>query len=66
MRQLAQRARLVAEPGGAVATAAYLSRYAMPGGRRNYVAVVSGGNADPALYAEILREGDGEVGGRGR
>jgi threo-3-hydroxy-L-aspartate ammonia-lyase len=56
MRQLAQRARLVAEPAGAVATAAYLSRFAMPGGRRNYVAVVSGGNADPALYADILSQ----------
>jgi threonine dehydratase len=56
MRQLAQRARLVAEPGGAVATAAYLSRFAA-GGRRRFVAVVSGGNADPAMYAEILRQG---------
>jgi threonine dehydratase len=56
MRQLAQRARLVAEPAGAVATAAYLSRFAeAPGEKRDFVAVVSGGNADPALYAEILR-----------
>jgi threonine dehydratase len=64
MRQLAQRARLVAEPGGAVATAAYLSRFAtaeLSGGRRNFVALVSGGNVDPAMYAQILREG---VGGR--
>jgi threo-3-hydroxy-L-aspartate ammonia-lyase len=56
MRQLPRRARLVAEPGGAVATAAYLSRFAAPGGRRKYVAVVSGGNVDPVLYAEVLRE----------
>jgi threonine dehydratase len=56
MRQLAQRARLVAEPGGAVATAAYLSRVDA-GGRGRFVAVVSGGNADPAAYAEILRQG---------
>jgi threonine dehydratase len=57
MRQLARRARLVAEPGGAVATAAYLSRFATSDAGGNYVAVVSGGNVDPALYAEILREG---------
>jgi threo-3-hydroxy-L-aspartate ammonia-lyase len=56
MRQLAQRARLVAEPGGAVATAAYLSRVD-EGGRGHFVAVVSGGNADPATYAEILSQG---------
>jgi threonine dehydratase len=56
MRQLAQRARLVAEPSGAVAAAAYLSRFAsVPGENRDFVAVVSGGNVDPALYAEIMR-----------
>lgn len=63
MRQLAQRSRLVAEPGGAVATAAYLSRYAeVPGERRTFVAVLSGGNADPKLYAEILAGGPGGPG----
>jgi threo-3-hydroxy-L-aspartate ammonia-lyase len=58
MRQLAQYARLIAEPGGAVATAGYLSRFLMPGivGQRRFVAVVSGGNADPGLYAEVLYE----------
>ena len=56
MRQLAQRARLVAEPGGAVATAAYLSRFA---GRRGRSATSS--RSSPAatptrrLYAEVLR-----------
>lgn len=62
MRQLARRARLVAEPGGAVTTAAYLSRFATPatGGPRDIVAVVSGGNADPALYAEVLAEEPGD------
>lgn len=55
MRQIARRARLVAEPGGAVATAGYLARFAdTPGESRTFVAVLSGGNADPALYAEIL------------
>jgi threo-3-hydroxy-L-aspartate ammonia-lyase len=56
MRHLARGVRLVAEPGGAVATAAYLSRFEAPGDRREYVAIVSGGNADPALYAEVLAE----------
>lgn len=50
---LATDARLVAEPAGAVATAAHLHRGAeLPAGRT--VAVVSGGNIDPALLAEIL------------
>lgn len=58
MRRLARGARLVAEPGGAVATAAYLARFGgVPGDQRKYVAVVSGGNADPALYAEVIGEG---------
>jgi threonine dehydratase len=61
MRQLARYARLVAEPAGAVATAAYLSRFApaaQRGRRRDFVAIVSGGNADPAMYAEVLAEGE--------
>ncbi|HEX6344114.1 threonine/serine dehydratase [Umezawaea sp.] len=50
---LANRSRLVAEPSGAVAVAAYLNRRAeLPLGRT--VAVVSGGNLDPALLAELL------------
>ena len=45
--------RLVAEPGGAVALAALLSGKAgdVPDGS---VAVISGGNVDPKLYAEVL------------
>jgi len=45
--------RIVAEPGGAVALAALLSRRAgeVPDGT---VLVVSGGNVDPLVYAEIL------------
>jgi len=47
--------RIVAEPGGAVALAALLSGRAgdLPDGS---VVVVSGGNIDPGLYAEILRD----------
>ncbi|SFW60973.1 threonine ammonia-lyase [Amycolatopsis australiensis] len=53
MRTLARKARLVAEPSGAVTTAAYLSHAGeLPPGRT--VALVSGGNADPAMFAEIL------------
>jgi threonine dehydratase len=50
---LARQARIVAEPSGAVTTAAYLNRAAeLPAGRT--VAVVSGGNIDPALLAKVL------------
>ncbi|GGK41393.1 serine/threonine dehydratase [Pilimelia terevasa] len=54
---LAARGRVVAEPSGAVATAAYLHhRSALPPGRT--VAVVSGGNVDPAAFAAALRGGE--------
>jgi threonine dehydratase len=54
MRVLAFSSRLVAEPSGAVATAAVLEQdQSLPPGRT--VAVVSGGNVDPQLYAEVLR-----------
>ena len=54
MRRLATEAHLVAEPGGAVATAACLfrTRELPPAGVR--VAVLSGGNVDPALLARVL------------
>lgn len=45
--------KLVVEPGGAVALAALLSgRLAIEG--RTVVAVLSGGNVDPALFADII------------
>lgn len=57
MRVLTVRSRLVAEPSGAVATAAYLyARDRLPAARTT-VAVVSGGNVDPALLAEVLMSG---------
>ncbi|OLE29377.1 MAG: threonine dehydratase [Actinobacteria bacterium 13_1_20CM_3_71_11] len=50
---LARAARIVAEPSGAVAVAAYLHRrHELPAGRT--VAVVTGGNIDPALLARLL------------
>ena len=54
MRTLATRSRLVAEPSGATATAAYLThRDRLPDGP--VVAVVSGGNVPPDLLARALR-----------
>ena len=50
---LARRSRLIAEPSGAVVIAAYLNRRdELPLGKT--VAVVSGGNLDPELLAELL------------
>lgn len=65
VRLLALRARLVAEPGGAVAVAAALYRGPAELGivsgtgpsaaEAPVVAILSGGNIDPTLLAEILR-----------
>ena len=49
----ARTLRLVVEPGGAVALAALLAGKAGPITCRTVV-VLSGGNVDPAMYAEIL------------
>ncbi|MBJ7339180.1 threonine/serine dehydratase [Mycolicibacterium sp.] len=51
VREIALSAHLVAEPSGATALAAYRSRVTPPGPT---VLVVSGGNVEPALLAEIL------------
>jgi threonine dehydratase len=56
MRRMALRARLVAEPSGAVTFAAYLfHRDELPATRVN-VAVVSGGNVEPELLAEVVAD----------
>jgi threonine dehydratase len=53
MRRLALETRLVAEPSGATAVAAYLETAdQLPTGPA--VAVLSGGNVDPALLTEVL------------
>ena len=58
MRQLATRARLVVEASGAAGMAAHLSGAApQPEGDDQRVIVISGGNVDPAAFAEILRGG---------
>jgi len=54
VRRIAMQARLVAEPGGAVAVAACLLRERDLPAARTRVAVLSGGNIDPALLAAIL------------
>jgi threonine dehydratase len=59
IRRLARQARLVAEPGGAAAVAAALNRDAAElgitsGTKAPIVAVLSGGNIDPTLLADIL------------
>jgi threonine dehydratase len=54
MRRLALRARLVAEPSGAVTFAAHLfHREELPASRLT-VAVLSGGNVEPDLFAKVL------------
>jgi threonine dehydratase len=54
MRRLALQAWLVAEPSGAVTTAAFLfHRHELPR-TRNAVAVISGGNVEAQLLAEVL------------
>ena len=48
--------KLVIEPGGAVGLAAILAQK-IPTEGRNIAVIASGGNVDPALFAEILRSG---------
>ncbi len=56
MRAIVAATRLVPEPSGAVATAALLFHAAQLPPYKTAVAVVSGGNVDPALLAQILTE----------
>ncbi|MFN4288292.1 MAG: threonine/serine dehydratase [Brevundimonas sp.] len=55
IRYAASTLKLIVEPGGAVSLAALLSGRVDAAGRITAV-IVSGGNIDPALLAEILRE----------
>src|SRR5215472_1091688 len=66
MRLLVTGARLVAEPGGAVAVAACMFRSAELGRADRPVAILSGGNVDPALLASVLggQQGGGALAGR--
>lgn len=56
MRRLAFGARLVAEPSGAVTFAGYLFHQAQLPQTRLNVAVISGGNVEPQLLAQVLAE----------
>jgi threonine dehydratase len=56
MRAIVAATRLVPEPSGAVAAAALLFHGAELPPYTTAVAVVSGGNVDPALLAEVLTE----------
>ncbi len=56
MRAIVAATRLVPEPSGAVSTAALLFHAALLPPYKTAVAVVSGGNVDPALLAQILTE----------
>jgi len=58
IRRLAAEARLVAEPSGAASLAAHLAGAApQRAGDDQRVVVISGGNIDPARFAEILAGG---------
>jgi threonine dehydratase len=56
MRAIVATTRLVPEPSGAVAAAALLFHSAELPEYKKAVAVVSGGNVDPALLADVLTE----------
>jgi threonine dehydratase len=56
MRAIVATTRLVPEPSGAVSVAALLFHAAELPDYRKAVAVVSGGNVDPAMLAEVLTE----------
>jgi threonine dehydratase len=56
MRQFALNAKLVAEPSGAVTLAAFLFHAAQLPPASGHVCVISGGNIEPALLAEVLAQ----------
>lgn len=58
MRAIVGSARIVPEPSGAVTSAALLFHRTELPAFKTAVAVVSGGNVDPALLAEVLTESD--------
>ena len=58
MRFAFRHLKLVVEPGGAVALAAVLSRKIDTAGKTTAV-VLSGGNVDSEVFAEIQREASG-------
>jgi threonine dehydratase len=61
LRRMALQARIISEPSGAVAFAAWLYRVKELPPSQKTVAVVSGGNVDPQLLAKVLSETDAEL-----
>lgn len=59
VRAIVGQARIVPEPSGAVSSAALLFHRAKLPAFKTAVAVVSGGNVDPVLLAEVLTETGG-------
>ena len=57
MRRAVMSARIVAEPSGAVTFAAWLFHQKELPEAKKTVAVISGGNVEPQLLAEVLGEG---------
>jgi threonine dehydratase len=60
MRAIVAATRLVPEPSGAVATAVLLFHADELPSYRKAVAVVSGGNVEPAMLAEVLTDSEAE------
>ncbi len=61
MRHMVMNAHLVAEPSGAVTFAAWLFHQNELPESKKAVVVVSGGNVDPQLLAEVLGEGRADL-----
>jgi threonine dehydratase len=59
MRSLAENARIVAEPSGAVTFAAWLLHNKELPESKKTVAIVSGGNLEPQLLAQVLSDEHG-------
>jgi len=61
---LLERAKLVVEGAGAVTVAALLGGQARPAGEGSTVAILSGGNVDAGLLAQIVRRHESQAGRR--
>ncbi len=61
---LLERAKLVVEGAGAVGVAAVLTGRVDPGHRGETVVILSGGNVDPELLAQVVRRHESQAGRR--
>ncbi|WP_354698174.1 L-threonine ammonia-lyase [Paraconexibacter sp. AEG42_29] len=62
--QLAEKAKLVVEGAGAVGAAALIGGQAIASGEGTTCVILSGGNVDPGLLAEVARRHETEAGRR--